>query len=53
MKWSVLYVIEREVEIEADNLNTVCEKAKEKRKEGETIVLVRLKRGQNMGGHGL
>lgn len=45
MKWRIIYAIEREVEIEADNLNTACEKADEKRKEGEKIVIVRLKRG--------
>jgi len=44
MKWSVIYAIEREIEIEADNLNVAFEKAEWKRKGEEKIVNIRLKR---------
>lgn len=44
MKWAVLLAIEREVEIEADNLNVAYEKAKWERKGEERIVSIRLKR---------
>ena len=53
MKWIILYAVEREVEIEADNLNTACERAERERKEEEKIVVVHLERGRNMRGHGL
>jgi len=44
MKWSVIYAIERETEIEADNLNVLFEKADRERKGEEKIVSVKLKR---------
>lgn len=44
MKWVVLLAIEREVEIEAENLNIIYEKAKMQRKEGEKIVSMKLRR---------
>lgn len=44
MKWRVLYAIEKEIQIEADNLNAAYEKAEWERKVKEKIVSVRLKR---------
>lgn len=44
MKWAVVYAIEREIEIKADNLNTAYEKAEWERKGEEKIVSIKLKR---------
>ena len=44
MKWLVVYVIEKEIQIEADNITAAYEKAKWERKGEEKIVSIRLKR---------
>lgn len=44
MKWRVLYAIEKEIQIKADNLNAAYEKAEQERKREEKIVSIRLKR---------
>ena len=44
MEWSVILAKEREIGINADNINQVVEKAKAELKEGERIVSIRVKR---------
>ena len=44
MKWAVVYAIEKEIQIEADNINAAYEKAEWERKGAEKIVSIRLKR---------
>ena len=44
MTWAVLFAIEREVEIEADNLNEVVKMANYEKTFKERIVSIRLKR---------
>ena len=44
MKWKITYAIEREEDIVADNLNDAFTQAKDRIKEGERIVSVRVKR---------
>ncbi len=44
MKWLFLFTIEREAEIEADNLNEAVSKANFKKATEEKIVSIRLKR---------
>ena len=44
MRWIVVFAIEREIQIEADNINAAYEKADDERKEEEKIVSIRLKR---------
>ena len=44
MKWYVLLAKEREIEIEADNINAVVEIAKSKKTKEERIVRIRLNR---------
>ena len=44
MKWSVLLAKEREIEIDADNINEVVEIAKSKKTKEERIVRIRLNR---------
>ena len=45
MKWSVLLAKEREIEIDADNINEVVEIAKSKKTKEERIVSIRINRG--------
>ena len=44
MKWSILLAMEREIEIDADNINEVVEIAKSKKTKEERIVSIRLNR---------
>ena len=44
MKWAVVFVIEKEIQIEADNINAAYEKAEWERKGEEKIVSIKLKR---------
>lgn len=44
MKWSVLLAKEREIDIEADNINDVVKIAKFKKTREERIVCIRLNR---------
>ena len=44
LKWSVLLAKEREIEIEANNINVVVEIAKFKKTKEERIVRIKLKR---------
>ena len=44
MKWSVILAKEREIEIDAENLNETVDKANGEIKEGERIVSIRIKR---------
>ena len=44
MEWSVLLAKERAIEVNADNINQVVEKAKVELKEGERIVSIRINR---------
>ena len=44
MEWSVLLAKEREIEIDADNINEVVEIAKSKKTKEERIVSIRLNR---------
>lgn len=44
MKWAVVLAIEREVEIDASNINAVVDIANEKKSPEEHIVKIRLKR---------
>ena len=45
MKWSVLLAKEREIKIDADNINEVVEIAKSKKTKEERIVSIRINRG--------
>ena len=45
MKWSILLAMEREIEIDADNINEVVEIAKSKKTKEERIVSIRINRG--------
>ena len=40
-EWKVIYSVEREVVLRADNINDVYEKADEGKREGERIVSIR------------
>ena len=44
MTWVVILAKERAIEINADNINQVVEKANAEIKEGERIVSIRIKR---------
>ena len=44
MKWTILYAVEREVELDADNINVALEKAEQEKRSGECIVGIRSKR---------
>ena len=44
MKWSVILAREREITVNADNINVVVAKANAELKEGERIVSIRIKR---------
>lgn len=44
MKWSVTYSIEKEIQIEADNINAAYEQAEWERKSEEKIVSIKLRR---------
>lgn len=46
MKCKVLYAVEREEIIEADNINAIYEKADRNKREGECIVGIRVVRIQ-------
>ena len=44
MEWSVILAKEREITVNADNINVVVDKANAEIKEGERIVSIRIKR---------
>ena len=44
MMWLVVYAIEKEVQIKADNINAAYEKAEQERKTEEKIVSIKLRR---------
>jgi len=42
--WRVIYAVEREVDVKADNINTASKEAKSGLRSGERIVSIRIKR---------
>ena len=40
MKWRVLYAVERQEELEAENINDATEKANQNKRKGEKIVRI-------------
>ena len=44
MEWSIILAKEREIEINANNINQVVDKADVEIKEGERVVSIRIKR---------